>query len=108
MRISKHNFHCLLVIIYLPHGGRLREDFSIILSNYIISIIDNLLEQYPDHLVYMMGDFNHFDTTNFQSSFCIENIIHEPTRQEAIIDLILVPEQHLHLFKRLNIFLQLE
>lgn len=104
LRISYQCFRIILVILYFPHGRSLRNDVIITLMDYIVSLVDDLLLKYSGYLVYITGDFNHVDSSYLQSAFSIVNVVEEPTRSKNILDLILIPEGYLELYKKPRIF----
>ena len=99
-RISYKAFHCLLVLLYFPHGGTLSIERQRHLCDYVISTTDDYLERYPGSAIYLAGDFNHVDSSPFEIAFGIENIVFNPTRMNAILDLVLIPDQYADLYSK--------
>ena len=74
-------FTCL----YIP-PTLVKEQVDYIVSD-IISFYDN--DNYNFSSFCLMGDFNRFDITHFAQQLGVTNIVKEPTRENAILDLIL-------------------
>ena len=62
-----------------------------------------LLSEYPNHEFFITGDFNHVDVSCFESSFNLLNIITQPTRFNAVIDLLLIPDHLTDRYKNAKI-----
>lgn len=93
LRLTRNNFKCLLLILYFPHGQSIRTDLRHRLSDYLTSLIDNELNIHINYPVFIVGDFNRFESSFLQLNFCLQNVVLAPTRDKAILDLILIPEE---------------
>lgn len=93
LQIDFESFHCLLVLVYFPHGGSLNAQTISDLCDYVVSTVDQFLVNLPYHHIFMAGDFNGVDPSCFESNFDIDNVICEPTRKGNILDLVLLPHQ---------------
>ena len=75
-----------LISIYIPPSSSVH--FSSDVINFISNNLDQVLIKYPNIDIQLMGDFNRIDTTYLQSSFDIRNVVNEPTRGDAMLDLV--------------------
>ena len=47
------------------------------------------VNKHPDHGMVLLGDFNDFDCSNLVSHHSLKQVVQQPTRNSAILDLIL-------------------
>ena len=59
------------------------------LVTYLSDAIDIIRFRYPDCGVVILGDFNGLDTSDLLSSHCLKQLVSNPTRVGATLDLIL-------------------
>lgn len=100
LKLIHGNFRCILCILYFPKGQSLNNTTKQYLLTYVCSVIDSFLIQFSDHDVYIAGDFNLVDPSTFEVYYGINNIIHEPTRLDNILDLILIPEHYISHYQK--------
>ena len=78
----------IFACIYVP------PDFSVshstAVDDYIISNSDTFLSKLHDFDIVLCGDFNRFDTNSLCNQLYLENLVHEPTRNSALLDYVLV------------------
>ena len=98
VRVKYKEFHAIIVNLYFPHGSSLNLNQFNSVCNHIINSVDCHLKSFPLCKVVLLGDFNHFKTDIFLSSFCLRNLVQQPTRKDAILDLILIPEEHVQFY----------
>ena len=67
------------------------------INDYFINCCDHIKNLYPNSKFAICGDFNTFDTRYLCSMLNVMNIINTPTRQNAILDFILL-DNTLHNF----------
>ena len=79
------------ILIYIP-PNLLSEEFSEII-NFLIQTYDQHLNENPDKKIILLGDFNKINTTNLELHHNLCNIIKEPTRKEAILDMCFIFEK---------------
>ncbi len=60
-----------------------------VLQDYLISTVDKLLLDHPNARIMILGDFNHFDYKTLCRHSSLKQTVKKPTRQSAILDLIL-------------------
>ncbi len=60
-----------------------------VLQDYLISTVHKLLLDHPNAGIMILGDFNHFDYKTFCRHSSLKQNVKKPTRQSAILDLIL-------------------
>ena len=60
-----------------------------VLQDYLISTVDKLLLDHPNAGIMILGDFNHFDYKTLCRHSSLKQTVKKPTRQSAILDLIL-------------------
>ena len=65
--------------------------FSSEITDFLSANIDSILNQYPDFDVQIVGDFNRINISYLQNSFDLCNVVNEPTRGVAVLDLVLLP-----------------
>ena len=59
-------------------------------EEFIIDVLDDYLRVYPNFDLILNGDFNKMTIENLCLTFHVQNIVHEPTRCDSLLDLILV------------------
>lgn len=91
LRVRRKRFTCFLLILYLPHGQSLNVADKQDCCDYIISLLDGETVESMHAPIFVTGDFNRVNTAFLEASFCLENVVHEPTRKDVTLDLILVP-----------------
>ncbi len=71
------------------------------LKEYLINTIDLIRNKHPDHGLVILGDFNDLEIRTLSISQNLKQVVDQPTRESAILDLILT---NLHnLYDRPNI-----
>ena len=77
-------FSCLIIgIIYHPP----QEDDSLF-TEHLISSLDIGLTKHPNAGIMLVGDFNHFSYWHICNHFNLRQMVKNPTRGDAILDLI--------------------
>lgn len=92
LRISRSNTSFLLLIVYFPHGQTMNANLKSQCFDHLTNIIDSAMENYRNCQLFVMGDFNRVSSSVLENNFSLENIVHVPTRKDAILDLMLIPE----------------
>jgi len=62
--------------------------------SYVIKTCDDHLINFPDDNIIILGDFNKTNTCDLQNQHNLINIIEEPTRKDAILDLCFIKEKN--------------
>lgn len=78
----------LLIAIYIPPN--LSKQMVNELNDIVTELIDKFLIQHPEHSVIFAGDINKFNVSNLCSNYDLSETIHENTRNNAILDQILM------------------
>ena len=94
VKVKHQSFQSLIATQYFPHGRSLTSDKHRKACDHVIADIDRALSEYPNCPVYLIGDFNQLDIKVFETNFCSRNIVTKPTRKNAILDLILIPDDY--------------
>ena len=81
-------------MVYHPPGRSVQEHKD--LDEYLISTTDLLRNKHPDHGLVFLGDFNDFDVCNLASNHSLKQIVNQPTRGNATLDLILTNLHNLY------------
>ena len=77
-------FSCIIIgIIYHPP----QEDDALFME-YLISSLDSALFQFPNAAIMLVGDFNRIDYRFLCNHFNLRQTVQDPTRGNAILDLI--------------------
>ena len=77
-------FSCLIIgIIYHPP-----QDDDAIFTEHLISSLDAALNKYPNAGIMMVGDFNRLNYRYINNHFNLRQTVKNPTRGDAILDLI--------------------
>jgi hypothetical protein len=92
LEVFSKRFSCLVATVYFPHGSSLNHDKKELACYYTSSLIEQHLDTFSDLPVFVLGDFNRVYTNIFESNFGLGNTIYEPTRKDAILDVILIPD----------------
>ena len=58
------------------------------LNDYLIITTDRLRNEHPDHGLVLPGDFNDFDCSKLVSYHSLKQVLQQPTRNSAILDLM--------------------
>ena len=66
------------------------------LNDYLINTTDRLRNDHPDHGLVLLGDFNDFDCGNLVSHHSLKQVVQQPTRDSAILDLIVTNMHNLY------------
>jgi len=74
-------------VVYHPPGRPAESHKD--LNNYLITTTDVIRNKHPDHGIILLGDFNDFDVSNLASSHTLRQVVQQPTRDSAVLDLIL-------------------
>ena len=80
----------IIGVVYSPPRSNFQEQ----LNDHLIDMIDSIRLRSINTSVVIMGDFNDFDSTNFEQNTSLKQIVTLPTRGNAILDKIFtdVPE----------------
>ena len=78
----------LIVTFYIPPDVALAKFKDV--EEFIIDVLDDYLRVYPNFDLILNGDFNKMPIENLCLTFHVQNIVHEPTRCDSLLDLILV------------------
>ena len=63
------------------------------LVNYLIESLDEARNQHPDCSIVLLGDFNNLNISDLLTSHNLNQIISEPTRGSAMLDLVITNMQ---------------
>ena len=86
-------FPCLVAgTIYHPH---LDMNDSGMLNN-LISTLTGIVGQYPACGIFVCGDFNRMNLSRLTSKFKLRQIVHQPTRGDKILDLVITNLSHFY------------
>ena len=66
------------------------------LNDYLINTTDRLRNEHPDDGLVLLGDFNDFDYSNLVSHHSLKQVVQQPTRNSAILDLIVTNMHNLN------------
>jgi hypothetical protein len=81
-------------VVYHPPGRTAQEHQY--LKQYLIDTLDSLRNKYPDCGLVVMGDFNDFDVAGLLSNHSLKQVVQEPTRGTAKLDLIITNLHNLY------------
>ena len=76
----------VICLIYNPPDSSAQDVRD--LDEYLIDSSDKLRNIYPDCGIVILGDFNNYDPKNLISNQGFKQVVHQPTRGSAILDLI--------------------
>ena len=76
-----------ICVVYHPPGLAVPEHND--LNDYVINTIDQLQNKHPDYGLVILGDFNDFEIRTLITSQNLKQLVDQPTRESAILDLIL-------------------
>ena len=82
-RLPRKFTQIILGLFYHPPGANNSH-----LASHISTVLDTLLNQYPDAGVVLTGDFNHFKDSLITHHYNYKQIVKKPTREERILDKI--------------------
>jgi UV DNA damage repair endonuclease len=80
--------------VYNPPGLTISEHND--LNEYLINTIDLLRNNNPDLGLVIMGDFNNLEIRSLTTSQNLKQVVDQPTRESAILDLILTNLHNLY------------
>jgi len=83
-----------ICVVYHPPGLPVERHKN--LSDFLITTTDYLRNNHPDHGLVFLGDFNDFDTNIFARNHSLKQVVKVPTRNSAILDLIITNMQNLY------------
>ena len=87
-----------LISIYIPPLSATKYSAEVI--KFISDNLDEVLLIYPNFDIQLIGDFNRIDTNYLECSFDIRNVlVNEPTRGNAMLDLVFLSTDLLHLYE---------
>ena len=81
----------LIVTLYIPPIVALSKHQEV--EQFIVDSFDEFLELFPRFELIITGDFNKMPVDNVCQSFNVKNIVHEPTRGDSLLDLVLVSKE---------------
>ncbi len=84
----------VICVVYHPPGRTVQDHKD--LDEYLINTTDQLRNKDPDHGLVFLGDFNDFDIRNITSNHSLKQIVNQPTRGNAILDLIITNLHNLY------------
>ena len=90
IRLSCNNFCIICCGVYIPPGLS-KTDHDLIIE-FLISDLELCLSQYLDYKLIVARDFNDLDPVFLCESLGVVNRVTEATRQNAILDHILVDD----------------
>ncbi len=84
----------VICVVYHPPGRTVQDHKD--LDEYLINTTDQLRNKDPDHGLVFPGDFNDFDIRNITSNHSLKQIVNQPTRGNATLDLIITNLHNLY------------
>ena len=75
-----------ICVVYHPPGRSAESHKE--LNDYLINATDRLRNEHPDHGLVLLGDFNDFDSSNLVTHHSLKQVVQQPTRNSAVLDLI--------------------
>ena len=84
----------VICVVYHPPGLTISEHND--LNEYLINTIDLLRNNHPDLGLVIMGDFNDLEIRSLTTSQNLKQVVDQPTRESAILDLILTNLHNLY------------
>ena len=83
-----------ICVVYHPPGRPAESHKE--LNDYLINTTDRLRNEHPDHGLVLPSDFNDFDCSNLVSHHSLKQVLQQPTRNSAILDLIVTNLHNLY------------
>ena len=83
-----------ICVVYHPPGRSTESHKE--LNDYLINTTDRLRNEHPDYRLVLLGDFNDFDCGNLVSHHSLKQVVQQPTRDSATLDLILTNMYNLY------------
>ncbi len=84
----------VICVVYHPPGLAAAEHND--LKEYLINTIDLIRNKHPDHGLVILGDFNDLEIRTLSISQNLKQVVDQPTRESAILDLILTNLHNLY------------
>ena len=81
-------------ILYSPPDKSAQDQRDTI--NYLIETLDHVRNKFPDCGIVLVGDFNNLDISDLLTGHDLNQIICEPTRGSAILDLVITNLQQFY------------
>ena len=78
-------------VLYSPPDKSEQEQRDLV--NYLIESLDHTHDKFPDCGIVLLGDFNNLNISDLLTSHDLSQIICEPTRGSAILDLVITNMQ---------------
>lgn len=78
-------------VVYSPPGTTAQDQRN--LTCYLIETLDTTRNKFPDCGISLLGDFNNLDLSELLSSHNLSQVVNEPTRNSANLDLIITNMQ---------------
>lgn len=100
LRITRGKFSCLLLTVYFPHGQSMNSSSKQKCLEYITQLIDEQMDIYLDTHTFVVGDFNRINPCFLENGLLVSNVVHCPTRNNVVLDLILIPESLLSAYSQ--------
>lgn len=104
VRVSSIVLKSLIVNLYFPKGSSLSSVEIEACFSYIMSILDGILPTHRNYSIFFVGDFNRVNTNFLEINFSVKNVIDIPTRHDATLDLILIPDNYVERYDDPNSF----
>ena len=83
-----------ICVVYHPPGRPAESHKE--LNDYLINTTDRLRNEHPDHVLVLPGAFNDFDCSKLVSYHSLKQVLQQPTRNSAILDLIVTNMHNLY------------
>ena len=64
--------------------------------NYLIESLDHVRNKFPDCDIVLLGDFNNLNISDLLTSHDVSQILSEPTRDSALLDLVITNMQQFY------------
>ena len=81
-------------VLYKPPDKSALEQRDTI--NYLIESLDHARNKFPDYGIVLLGDFNNLNISDLLTSHDLSQILSEPTRGSAILDLVITNMQQFY------------
>ena len=93
-RLPRKISYIVMGILYSPPDKSAQDQRDTI--NYLIGTLDHARNKFPDCGIVLVGDFNNLDISDLLTGHDLNQIICEPTRGSAILDLVITNLQQFY------------
>ena len=87
---TPRGFACILIaVVYYPGRTSPAESNATNITNHLFDSLTTAESMFPNCGIIIAGDFNHLSTTRLQNHFKLKQLVNQPTRGTATLDIIL-------------------